>query len=450
MSLRPFVRPIVVLIVLGGAVTAAYSTRGTWLPLVFPATAAKVDAAPPDEHDHATDEVTLSTQAQQNLKLKADTLAPREYWRKILIPGVITDRPGESDRGVTARVTGVVTAILAKPGDTVKPGATLFELDLASEFLQTTQIELAKSATDLPFAVVERDRVANLVKLGTAAATELTKLQNQVDRLTNLIKSLRRQLLLFGFTQDQVKKAESGSIVTQMTINAPHADTTSTLFELKSLNVRLGEQVMAGQSLCTLADHQRLFVEGWAFKSEAKALSVAAEKQLPIDVEFVDESLGDWPPLEPLTIHHLANQVDPVNRTFPFYLSLENQAHTITHDGKSYFAWRFRPGQRARLRVPVEKLATPGADGKDVDPFVLPAGAVVREGPEAFAFVQAGDVFIRKPVRVLYEDRNEVVVANDGSITKAEIVVKNQAAALNRAVQAAAAGGGEAGHTHEH
>ena len=56
-------------------------------------------------------------------------------------------------------------------------------------------------------------------------------------------------------------------------------------------------------------------------------------------------------------------------------------------------------------------------DGKDADPFVLPAGAVVREGPEAFVFVQNGDMFVARPVRVLYEDRNDVVIANDGSVT---------------------------------
>ena len=197
--------------------------------------------------------------------------------------------------------------------------------------------------------------------------------------------------------------------MTEVAIAAPRADAADTLFEVKDLKVRLGEQVQAGQALCTLADHQRLFVEGWAFKTEAKALAVAADEQLRIDVEFVDENPGDWPPLEPLVIHHLANQVDPVNRTFPFYLSLENQAQTIVREGKTYFAWRFRPGQRVRLRVPVEKLSTPGPDGKtEVNPFVLPAGAVVREGPEAFAFVQAGDVFT--PGGACCEDRNEVVM----------------------------------------
>jgi hypothetical protein len=102
-----------------------------------------------------------------------------------------------------------------------------------------------------------------------------------------------------------------------------------------------------------------------------------------------------------------------------------------------------------RLKVPVEKFVSLSREGKEVLPFVLPAGAVVREGPEAFVFVQNGDVFIRKPVRVLYEDRTDAVIANDGSITEADFVVKNQAAAINRALKAAA-GGGEGGHGHDH
>jgi multidrug efflux pump subunit AcrA (membrane-fusion protein) len=205
---------------------------------------------------------------------------------------------------------------------------------------------------------------------------------------------------------------------------------------VQELKVRLGDQVLAGQALCILADHQRLLVEGWAFKAEAKALALAAEKRIPIRAEFADEHPGDWPPIEPLIIHHLSNQVDPVSRTFAFYLTIDNQGQTFTRDGKTFFVWRFRPGQRVRLRIPIEKLIAPGRDGKtEVLPFVLPAGAIVREGPEAFVFVQSGDVFIRKPVHVLHEDRMDAVIANDGSITEADFIVRNEAAAINRAMK---------------
>lgn len=150
-----------------------------------------------------------------------------------------------------------------------------------------------------------------------------------------------------------------------------------------------------------------------------------------------------WPDQGPLVVHHLADQIDPASRTFAFYLLLENQPRAFERDGRPHFVWRYRPGQRVRLRLPVDKLAP--ADG--AMPLVLPAGAVVREGPEAFAFVKAGDVFVRQPVRVLHEDRQEIVLASDGGIGPADRVVRNQAAALNRALKAPAA---EAEHGHDH
>jgi hypothetical protein len=162
--------------------------------------------------------------------------------------------------------------------------------------------------------------------------------------------------------------------------DSPGQRPTDLLYEVQDLKVRLGEQVQAGQTLCLLANHQRLFVEGRAFKSEARALARAAELRVPVRAEFADEAAGDWPPSDPLTIHHLSNQVDPATRTFAFYLPLDNQATTFTRGGRTHFVWRYRPGQRVRLRVPVEKL------GDAV--FVLPAGAAVREGPEAYVFRQ--------------------------------------------------------------
>jgi multidrug efflux pump subunit AcrA (membrane-fusion protein) len=450
MTLPRAFRPIAIAFLVLGLVAAAILTRGSWLPLVFPARTEKDAAQETDHHDHPVDRIELSEQAQRNLGIESKALAPRQYWRTITIPGAVVDRPGESDRGVAARVAGIVAAIHARPGETVKPGAPLFDLDLVSEVLQSAQVELARTATDLALAITERDRIKRLVDLGTMPAADLTRQLSQVDRLTTLAKSLRRQLQLFGLTQEQVARAEEGDVVTRVTVTAPPAGSADALFEMKELKVRLGEHVQAGQALATLADHRRLYVEGWAFKTEAKALAVAAEKQVKVEVEFLDEDPGDWRETPPLTIHHLASAVDPVNRTFPFYLSLNNEARTIARDGKTYLAWRFRPGQRARLRLPVERLVTPGVggEGKDADPFVVPAGAVVREGPEAFVFVQAGDLFIRKPVRVLYQDDREAVIANDGSITRAELIVLNQAAAINRAIKAQSTEGGH--HHHDH
>lgn len=456
MKLRTLAGPVVGCALLGVLGFAAFRTQDRWMPFAFPSQAAKTeDSHAGHAHDEqggheghahggggAADRVKLSAEAQANLKLDVDTLEPQAYWRTILIPGIVVDRPGESDRVITAKLAGVINTIYAKPGDSVKVGEPLFKMQLVSEFVQSTQNELAKSAQELRIATAKRDRTAGLVKLGTTPETNLIEDEANVKRFMTQLQTYRRQLQVFGLTTDMIDKAERGEPVTEIVVMAP--GDAGQVYEVQDLKIQLGESVQSGQTLGTLASHQNLFVEGRAFKSEANMLATTAKADAPVIAEFTDETAGSWPVQKPLTIHHLSNQVDPATRTFAFFLTLENQSQSYEKNGKTHFLWRYRPGQRVRLKVPVEKL------GESV--FVLPAAAVVREGAEAFVFVQSGDLFIRKPVRVLYEDRKEVVIPNDGTVSPAMFVAKNQAAAINRAIKAAAGGGGggHEGHDHAH
>jgi cobalt-zinc-cadmium efflux system membrane fusion protein len=150
-------------------------------------------------------------------------------------------------------------------------------------------------------------------------------------------------------------------------------------------------------------------------------------------VEFAEDDQEHWPDLkQAFHIRHLANTIDINSRTFDFYIPLTNQSRDYQQDGQTFIVWRFRPGQRVRLHVPVEEL-------KDV--IVLPSEAVVREGPEAYVFRQNGDLFNRISVQVLHEDRLNIVLANDGSITPGLYLAQNAAASLNRVLKAQAASG---------
>jgi hypothetical protein len=147
-----------------------------------------------------------------------------------------------------------------------------------------------------------------------------------------------------------------------------------------------------------------------------------------VDVEFDQAAQGDWPPVpQKLRIHHVANTIDPESRTFAFYLLLENQWRTYRYDDQPRLLWRFRPGDRLRLLVAVDKLE---------NVLVAPREAVVREGPEAYVFRQNGDLFDRLSVHVLHEDRLNVVLANDGSVRSFSYVAQTAAASLNRVLKA--------------
>ena len=111
----------------------------------------------------------------------------------------------------------------------------------------------------------------------------------------------------------------------------------------------------------------------------------------------------------------------------------------IDRGGRSQVLWRFRPGQRVRVKVRVELLT---------NVFVLPAGAVAREGPESFVFTQNVNTFTRVPVREVFRDRDRVVVGNDGTLTPGAFVAQSGAAQLDRMMKSSADGVPEGYHIH--
>ena len=460
--LRRLLMPLILAGALSALAAAAYFTRGRWQPLLWPE---KKEQAAEGHHDHAHgDHVKLTDQARRNLGLEVKpVVVSREYWKTIQVPGVIVERPGESDRGVPAPVTGVVSKIHAFPGDTVRPGEPLFELRVTSEFVLTAQAELFRTAGEvrLQEKVVKRLEDSR----GSVAEGQIVEAKGQLAKLAGQVRSSRQILQSAGLTTAQIDAAAEGRFVRSVTVVAPPpvkegeslvtqaSVSDGTAYEVQDMKAQLGEQAQAGQVLATLADHRRLYVEGRGFKSEAAVLADAAENGWPVEAEFAEDDAKAWPKLDQkLTIRHLANSMDRASRTFAFFIPLANQSRAYRKGDKTFLVWRFRPGQRVRLRVRVEPIRgeeVPGKPGEYAGVIVLPAGAVAREGPERFVFRANGDAFDKKPVNVLYEDRRDVVIANDGSISPGLFVAYNAAAALNRALAAQKAGEG-GGHDHGH
>lgn len=439
-------------IVLAATVILGFLTRTTWMPMLE----REVPSSADDDHHHAQpDRVRLSPQARDNLKLVVKPLTLQSYWRTMQVPGSIVDRPGVSDRGISSPVAGVVSKIFAYPGDTVRPGDRLFAIRLISEYLQNSQTELFKATQEVKLNQAQLARARNLVQSGTLEEAKVIELQNQERRLQVQIQALRQDLMTRGLSPEQINSAADGKFVSEVVVaapppavNSPHlvdAPSKSALvsdfaYEVQELKVQLGEQVQGGQILGILANHRLLYIEGRAFKKEATLLERAAQNNWPVEAEFTEDDPGDWPALDQkLLIRHLANQIDPASRTFGFFIPLQNQSRTLEKDSQIHLVWRFRPGQRVRLHVPVEEF-------KDV--FVVPVAAVAREGLEAYIFRQNGNNFDRKPVRIIFEDRRHVILANDGQLLVGSSVAQSAAAALNRALKAQQAG--DAGHEHDH
>ncbi len=443
-----YLKSLAAFTILTGLSFAGYFTREQWLPFVVPQTqsAEKVDAS--DESAAPPTKVIVSDQAQLNMGLKAKPLEAKPYWKTILVPGIVVDRPGLSDRGVTAPVTGVVIKIAHVPGDAVRSGDLLFTIRVLSESLHQTQTELFKATQDISLAQAQRKRLAS--SGGAVPESRLIEVDNQISRLDVSVKAYRQELQSRGFALEQIDGVAEGKFVREITVRVPiHNSQLSTAnYEVQELKVDLGQQVLAGQTLCTLANHELLAVEGRAFRDETQLLERSVEEKWPVEVDFQEDPAANWGEVkQAFRIRRMSNTIDPLTRTFAFLMPLENESRFVNDEGRALTLWRFRPGQKVRLLIRVEKVVTLAADGKtEILPFVLPAEAVARDGPEAFVFTQNVNTFERKPVRLLVQDRRQAVIANDGSLLPGTYVVQGGAEQLNRMIKSSGASGAPKGY----
>jgi multidrug efflux pump subunit AcrA (membrane-fusion protein) len=189
-----------------------------------------------------------------------------------------------------------------------------------------------------------------------------------------------------------------------------------------------------------------LYIEGQAFEEDAPELTEAANLGTPITA--VIEQNGHGTRTVPgLPILYVENKIERDSRALRFYVPLPNEIvrNETTADGHRFIGWRYKPGQRVHLGLPVETWE---------NRIVLPVEAVVREGTDWFVFQQNGDHFDRLPVHVEYRDQRWAVIASDGSLFPGDVVVVSGAYQMHLAMKNQArirAGGGvdpHAGHNH--
>ena len=419
-------RTLIAGVLLIAGASAAFLTRSYWLHVLTRPVPGEADQA--ETPKAAGEQVFLSDQAQANLKIAAKALKPETYWRTISVPGQVIDRPGRSDRGIVSPVTGIVTGIHRFAGDSASPGDVLFTLRLLSEGIQQTQTDLFKTAQDVKLAEVQRQR---LTTSGAVAESRILDVDNQITRLKLSVKAYRQELLNRGLNPTQIDSVADGKFVSEIRVSMESRETEKSAdFEIQEVKVELGQQVMAGATMCLLSNHRLLAIEGRAFRDETPLIERTFREGWPVLADFREDPLAGWETLnQPFQVSYIANTIDPESRTFAFRMPLENQPRMIDHDGHRQILWRFRPGQRVRLAVRVDKME---------NVFVLPADAVVREGGEAYVFRQNGDVFERKPVRILEQERDRVVIANDGSVPAGLFVAQGGAVQLNRMLKSQA------------
>lgn len=392
--------------------------------------------------------ITFTAAGLKNIEFQAATVTLNDFERTIAVPGVVVEQTGHSQIHVTAPMAGIITRVHIMDGVAVEPGQPLFEIRLTHEELVTAQSDFLKTSQSL--AVVRRE-IARLQSLGegVVAGKRLIEQEYELQKLEATHRAERQALLLHGLTEQQIDDiGANNKLLDKLTVFSPEHDSEhdncqqTHLYHVQHLSAKVGEHVDAGQLLCLLADHCELVIEGRAFEADLPVLQGVARHNRHLTAK-VSVSKEQSETVRDLSILYISDTIDVATRSLHFYVTLPN---TITLDrtasnGFRYLSWRFNPGQRLELQIPVETWH---------QRIVLPVDAVVNEGAESYVFEQNDDHFDRVAVHVEYRDQSSVVIANDGSILPGDVVAVRGAyqmylALKNRTVTTADP---HAGHTH--
>ena len=439
--------------------------------------------APPHEDGHEghvqQGSIELSPQARANLRLAVEPVSMGRFTEHIEIPASVTDWPGRTHVAITSPLTGVINAIAISRGELIQSGATLFTLRLTHQDLVRTQQDFLTSLGQLDVEQREIERLTSIANSGAIAGRMLITREYERDKLMASMQAAKQSMLLHGLTESQVSRIErTRKLIREVTIYAPtlHADRSlhhdslqepqptaanasearltafaqppptppehfEAEFLVTQLSVSRGDAVETGQILGQLSDYSQLLIEGHAYQRDGEALKRAADSDLPL--QAVMESTGETPEvIEGLKIIYIGNEINRQSRALPFYVALENEFERSEQRGSHrYVSWRYKPGQRLTLRVPVA-----GFD----DAIVVPKDAVAEEGPERYVFVENSDHFDRVAVHVLASDSMNVAIANDGQVWPGQSIAVNGAHQLQMAMKNQAGGAPDphAGHNH--
>jgi cobalt-zinc-cadmium efflux system membrane fusion protein len=405
------------------------------------------DSIPDTEAHPQAESLELSAEAKASMGMKVGQLKLQSFERSVSLPSVVVEVRGRSRLAVVSPLTGIVTKILHLEGETVTPGEPLFEVRLTQEDLVQSQSDFLKTILETDVVQKEIDRLETVSKSGALPGKALLEKQYEKERQEGVMRAQRQALLLHGLSEQQVDDiVRTRTLLSTMVVKAPTADAmggereASLPLQIQRIEVEQGQAVPMGTQLAVLSDYSQLMIEGQAFEHDVDAVSQAVADSRTV-AAVLENRGGKTQVVDNLKIQYVSNQIDAASRTAHVYVVLPNELIDTAKKESKFAQWRYKPGQRVVLRVPVERWEKK---------LVLPTEAVAVDGVETYVFLIHGKHFDRRTVKVEYRDPLWVVIAPSEQVAPGKVVAISGAQQLHLAIKNQSGGAIDphAGHNH--
>ncbi len=283
--------------------------------------------------------------------------------------------PWSGQAKVTTLTDGKIERVLVRPGDAVKVGQVLAEVEslqldtLQTELLQTAaEIQLLERLVSQREGLVARGGLADKVLLATKAELQQKAAQREI---------LRRKLNALGLdnkTLDAVQN--SGTTVRSIAVVSPIAGT------IDSVETQPGQLVESSDHLFDIVDLSHLYIVGEVLESDSHLV----RKGMPIEITMAGVAGRDFTG----HIDHIRMKMDEAKRLLQAVVIVDN--HQVL----------LRPGMFGRMAIHVAAAK---------QSILCPTSAVVETENGAYVFRREGEgKFSRRAIQMGMRSPGLVVV----------------------------------------
>jgi cobalt-zinc-cadmium efflux system membrane fusion protein len=259
---------------------------------------------------------------------------------------------------VFAPAGGRITEMKVRPWDRVEKGQTLAVLE--SSDLARAVADYHKSLVDNQVKQKALDRAADLFAHKAISEKDYQQAQGDAEMTKAELQATREQVQVFGMDPDHAE--------TKLSVLAPRS---GVVLDVGAALGEFSKSLDAPSPLCTIADIGTVWVVGAIYEKDL----AAAKSGQPAEVSLNAYADQHWAG----RISVVSDAVDPTTRTLQARVVLENPRAQI------------KPQMFGRIRI----LRSSEAG------ILVPSGAVIREGNDAYLFVGKGiNRFERRSVKV--------------------------------------------------
>lgn len=318
---------------------------------------------------------------------------------EIVLPGKVS-YDLEKFAQVGSNVTGRISRVYVKEGDTVRKGSPL--ASVSSVEFSNVKSDYLKAKAKLDAVKIQAERAEDLFERKIISAKEFEIANMEYKTVKTEVETNYNKFLLFGLSKSEIKAIEKGTIKSQdLIIRSP---ISGTITDRRAIQ---GDYITPNDNLFEITNLSTLWILLDVYEKDLYSVKIGADALV--------YTLGQNPEMVKAKVAYVGDVIDPVKHTAEIRLEVKNTDYKL------------KPGQTVSAEV---MGLVSSSKSKKI--MVLPSVAIHTIEGKTFVFVADVDgTFLAKEVEVgeAIDDDVEIksgLLPNEQVVGKGSFLLKSE------------------------